>query len=297
MGETTQDKVQRWFRVRRRQLLDAAELPVCDHSGLAGSHREEFQRVYLSEILPRRFKVGRGMVYGVMHRSREADIVIWDADNYPSLPMMDHQFFFAESVRAVIEAKSRFRSEDFHDVLDKSRAVRDIVVTPQSGLEDEIIHLKLQMYALMQKDGSQSEGFLRAPHHVATAAVFLRGGSTFSLADLDTDIMAGADDSFPDLVLFLEPGIVLVKNYGEEPALLRFTVGDDCLAFWTDMLLDLVLVRAASAEPLLNLAVYLPFEMSNIEPDESRGFRLTRWVPGRTPIFSAAPTSEQSEGD
>lgn len=139
-GESTQDRVARWFRVRRRQLLDAADLPVCEHSGLAGGHREQFQRLYLAEVLPRRFNVGRGMVYGFMHRSHEADIVIWDGDNYPSLPMLDHQLFFAESVRAVLEAKTRFSTVEFDDVLRKSRAVRDIVVNPQSGLDDEITH-------------------------------------------------------------------------------------------------------------------------------------------------------------
>lgn len=144
--------------------------------------------------------MGRGTVYGFMHRSHEADIVIWDGDNYPSLPMLDHQLFFAESVRIVLEAKTRF-----DDVVRKSRAVRDIVVAPQSGLDDEIAHLRLQVFALQQGDASQSKGFLRAPHHVATAAVFLRGGSTFSPNDLDDESLSEANACFPDVMLFFEP--------------------------------------------------------------------------------------------
>ena len=34
------------------------------------------------------------MVYGLVQRSKEADIVIWDAANYPSLPLVNHALFF-----------------------------------------------------------------------------------------------------------------------------------------------------------------------------------------------------------
>ena len=119
--------VQQYFRVKARQLAAMAHLPVCEHSTLTGSHREELQRIFLQEILPRRFSVGRGMVYGPFHRSREADIVIWDSQNYPSLPMLDHSFFFAESVRIVLECKSQWKDEEFKDVLIKCRLVRNIL--------------------------------------------------------------------------------------------------------------------------------------------------------------------------
>lgn len=285
-GDTTQDRVLRWFAVKRQQLIAAADLPVCEHPGLTGGHREEFQRIYLSEILPQRFRVGRGMVYGQYHRSREADIVIWDADNYPSLPMLDHQFFFAESVRVVLESKSRYDAATFADVLVKAESVRDIVVHHERGLEDEIVHLKFQVYAMMRQDGSQSEGFMRASHHIAAAAVFLRGGVTFSLEDLDPDVVRNADDCFPDLMLFLEPGIVVVKNYGEAAAeLLRFSIGEDCLAFWTHLLLEQVLVRTVNTEPVLNLASYLMPLMLGVVPDQAVRFGLTRMPAGRTPIF------------
>src|SRR5947208_1708617 len=110
------DRVRQYFRVKTEQLRAASALPSAEHAGLAGGHREELQRIYFSEILPQRYQVGRGMVYGMVHRSREADIVIWDALNYPSLPMLDHSFFFAESVRAVVESKSRWSPQDFADV-------------------------------------------------------------------------------------------------------------------------------------------------------------------------------------
>lgn len=100
--------VQQYFRAKRRQLLAMSELAVAEHGGLRGSHREELQRIYLREILPRRFSIGHGMVYGAIGRSKEADIVLWDADNYPSLPLTDSSLFFAESVRVVLESKSDY---------------------------------------------------------------------------------------------------------------------------------------------------------------------------------------------
>src|SRR6185295_10863970 len=126
-----------YFRAKRRELMALADLPVADHSGLRGGHREQIYRTYLADILPRRYSVGRGMVYGEFHRSREADIVVWDSHSYPSLPLQDHAFYFAESVRAVIECKSNWSATEFSDVLDKARAVRDIVPHKELSLADE----------------------------------------------------------------------------------------------------------------------------------------------------------------
>lgn len=117
------ERVRDYFRVKSRQLRASADLAVCDHNGLSGNHREELQRIYFNEVLPRRFEVGSGMVYGQFHRSREADIVIWNFKDYPSLPMSDHAFFFAESVRMVLESKSQMSSAEFDNDLLKSQAV------------------------------------------------------------------------------------------------------------------------------------------------------------------------------
>lgn len=72
----TQRLVQQYFRSKTRQLLAAAQEVVSEHPGLRGGHREAVLRVYLNDIIPRRFAIGRGMIYGLSHRSREADVVI-----------------------------------------------------------------------------------------------------------------------------------------------------------------------------------------------------------------------------
>ena len=44
--------VQQYFRVKARQLDAMADLPVCEHASLIGSHREELHRIFLQEVLP-----------------------------------------------------------------------------------------------------------------------------------------------------------------------------------------------------------------------------------------------------
>ena len=215
MSAKSQELVQQYFRAKRRQLLAMSEQAVVEHSGLRGSYREELQRLYLREILPGRFKVGHGMVYGLVHRSKEADIVIWDAANYPNLPLVNHALFFAESVRVVLESKSVWSNEQFSDVLDKCRSVRDIVPLRTPTLEDEIAMINLRLHAI--ENELEHDGMLISKPHIGTAAIFIRGGqsATTDLNEIDKNVFDEADDSWPDLVLWLEPGRVAFKQYPE----------------------------------------------------------------------------------
>jgi len=211
----SQELVQSYFRSKARQLAVLAELAACEHPGLVGGHREEIQRIYLREILPKRFAVGRGMVYGPFHRSREADIVIWDAENYPSLPMADHAFFFADSVRVVIECKSSWSQAEFQDVLDKCCSVRDIVPMTEPNLKDEVIRLQQEVTAM--RYGLEHYGIMISRPHIGTAAIFLRGGQHLNAEELMAEWIAKMDDSWPDVLLLLEPGRIVVKSYQAHP--------------------------------------------------------------------------------
>src|SRR5436190_1238206 len=99
-----------YFKAKRGQLLQDATAASTAHSGLAGGHREALIRNYLRDWIPRRFEIGRGIVFGAFQRSREADVVLWDSINYPTLHLADHELFFAESTRVVLESKSRWSS-------------------------------------------------------------------------------------------------------------------------------------------------------------------------------------------
>jgi len=280
--------VQQYFQVKARQLAAMADLPVCEHNALAGSHREELHRIYLKEVLPRRFAVGRGMVYGPMHRSKEADVVIWDAQNFPSLPMLDHSFFFAEAVRVVLECKSHWKDDEFEDVLMKCGAVRDIVTLMTPGtLDDRLMMIEEHVAAL--ETGQEYAGALFGRHHIGTAAIFLNGGSTFTADSVSDERLESADDRWPDILLLLEPGRLILKKYEPQGGMsgsgfISFhDYGPDALCMFTAELLQRIAERSVQVEEPFYLRKYL-LAMPENEPDACLPFRLTRPAPTRSPI-------------
>jgi hypothetical protein len=294
LNPETQNHVKQYFRVKARQLAAMADLPVCEHPGLIGSHREELQRIYLREVLPKRFEVGRGMVYGFGHRSKEADIVIWDSQNYPSLPMLDHSFFFAESVRVVLESKSAWREEEFQDVLEKSRSIRDIITIRGLSLTDEIVLLRQKVAATQTRQ--VHAGMVIIPHHIGTAAIFLTGGHSLNSASLTDDFIRQIDDSWPDVLLLLEPGRVVIKNYrpiestpfGGEGWLEFYDLGEDALFAFTVGLLAFLEERSVQIERPLDLTQYVP-DLVSIDPTATIDFPLTRPIPQRKHLWDSGP--------
>jgi hypothetical protein len=280
--------VQQYFRVKARQLAAMADLPVCEHNTLAGSHREELQRIFLQEVLPRRFAVGRGMVYGPIHRSKEADIVIWDAQNFPSLPMLDHSFFFAESVRVVLECKSHWKDDEFEDVLMKCEAVRDIITLTTPGtLDDRLSQVEQHLASI--ETGQEFVGMLLSRHHIGTTAIFLSGGSTFTAESVSDERLERADDRWPDILLLLESGRLILKTYESEGGLggsgciSFFDYGPDALCMFTAELLERLAERSVQVEEPFYLRKYL-LAMPEKQPDACLSFRLTRALPTRLPI-------------
>jgi hypothetical protein len=54
--------------------------------------------VFLEDFLPKRYSVGRGVLFDDFgHTSKEADIVIWDDQNFPRLHEGGHTLFFVNS--------------------------------------------------------------------------------------------------------------------------------------------------------------------------------------------------------
>lgn len=280
------DVVKAYFRAKRGELTALADLAVCEHSVLKGGHREQIYRAYLADLLPKRYAVGRGMVYGMFHRSREADIVIWDAQSYPSLPLLDHSFFFAESVKAVLECKSNWSADEFDDVLKKCKAVRDIVPHKEPSLDDDIAMLQLEVAAL--KDGVRHEGMMISNAHIATAAMFLRGGKTVTFDELLKICTDGIDDTWPDVLLLLEPGILITKNFpvegeGRKGRLSYFEHAEDALLSFSIALLSLVEDRIVHNESRFFLEQYTNGLIGE-NPRLTAEFNLTRMLPSRVPL-------------
>jgi hypothetical protein len=277
---------QRYFRAKRRQLLAMSDLAVAEHAGLRGSHREELQRIYLRDVLPQRFSVGHGMVYGFNARSNEADIVIWDADNYPSLPLTNTSFFFAESVRVVLESKSDYEIRELKDVLRKCRSVINIIPVRLTTLGDQIFGIHQELDAL-RSGAERPAGMLIVRPRIGTAAVFIHGGRR-AIRDLGTvskDLFDEADVSWPDVMLWLEPGRIALKQYPEgEPngRVELFDCGEDSFFVFTNHMLRLLADRSVPIEDPFYMDLYMRSVDCNLI--SSRPFPLMLPRPGRRAV-------------
>lgn len=284
---TTGERVKLYFRTKAKQILTVADLSVCGHAGLTGSHREELQRLYFREILPKRYEVGRGVVFGYSGHSRESDIVIWDSFDFPSLPISDHAFYFSESVRCVIECKSRYSSEEFADVLEKSDAVMGIFSYPDFGIREQVASIQQEIVSI--REGIAHDGALIIPARIATAAIFLTGGQLFS-DEIAKLYQMDIDKKWPDILLFLEPGYVVVKAYeaaggmAGSGKLLFYKIADDALLLFTHELLMRITERTDAIHPPLQILRYVR-EFAKIAPDSEYEFPLVMGVPQRTPLW------------
>lgn len=75
-----------YYRSIGQTMLTKARGAITSHHKLIGEQRERVVMECLEPILPKRFQFGRGEVMDAGgHRSNEADVVIWDAQNYPSI--------------------------------------------------------------------------------------------------------------------------------------------------------------------------------------------------------------------
>ncbi|MDQ4626709.1 DUF6602 domain-containing protein [Janthinobacterium lividum] len=292
-NETT-SAVQGYFRAKRKELMALAELPVCNHSGLIGGHREQIYRAYLGDLLPRRYSVGRGMVYDILKRSKEADIVIWDSSNFPSLPLLDHSFFFAESVRGVIECKSNWSAEEFQDVREKSAAINAIAPLKDPTLDDAVETLDARVSAI--EYGVAYQGTLLVKHQIGSAAMFLGGGGSLTpekllkLADGERPI----DQCWPHVMVFLETGLLVIKDEIDgEGCLEFFKFGDDVLLAFSIALMKLVEDRVVHSEARFLLERYA-IQILEWQPIHVQKFPLTRLAVGRRHFTEPYPNESDN---
>ncbi|MCC6612078.1 MAG: hypothetical protein IT320_01305 [Anaerolineae bacterium] len=273
----TEPLLAEYFENKAAQLLSGSKMAVTQHSGLKGSHREQLIRVYLQDIVPKRYEISRGMIYGMIQRSHECDVVVWDSANYPCIRLADHTMFFAESVRAVFEVKS------------KCDAIHKIIKKPElMGLADQIRHLQLEIMSMQL--GTEHDGILIAPNRIFTAAVFFRGGESFSDIEFSDDELQIVDDMYPDLMLFLEPGIVVRKVYEGMPtepieSHLEIVQGEKySLLLFTSYWLQALITNSVQVEDPLFLDSYIPGIIESLKI-KCVDFPSLRFCPGARPLW------------
>jgi hypothetical protein len=174
-------------------------------------------------------------------------------------------------------------------MLAKCRAVRDIVPHHNYNLDDQVAMIQLEIAAL--KAGHPHRGMMIGRHHTATAGFFFRGGQEFKLSALAPACIETMDESWPDILVFLDAGVVIGKEYDPAPDgfggtghLTQVLAGDDSLLVFAVALMSLINARSVQVEDPSFLGTYVPIG-ELCEEMESAIFPLTRPVAGRTPLW------------
>jgi hypothetical protein len=264
--------IQQYFVNKSKQLLAASNLAICEHAGLQGSHREALIKIYLSEIIPNRFMIDRGMIYSPYTRTHEADIVLWDANNFPKLELYGHKFFFAESVQAVLEVKTRYSSSAIKDIIQKTLDIKEMIIPYTPKITDDIQNLVYKIYAI--QSGVEYSGTLKSNKEIVSIAFLINGGSRFSIHSFEK--YEDLELEWPDLTILLEAGIVIVKNIEEDINYLRvYYAKEDALLLFTKYLLEILNDRIVTVEGEMFLNLYIRTVIESIQY-EDYGFTKTR---------------------
>jgi hypothetical protein len=244
--------------------------------------------------------------------------------------MADHSFFFAESVKLVIECKSQWELEYLKKFMNTCRAIHEnrprksLSVQDQIELlmrqlsefqkgfegaklishfdsdgkvEDRISHIEYIIKNLLENAQILNERIYRSKP-IGTVAIFLKGGLQACEKDLPLPIKNQAlipkqdrwfiDEGFPDLMLFLEAGVVTVKetifsndslsNSEERKGVLKFikySDKSDGLLIFTKHLLKLLSDRSVETEGGFYFDDYISKELLEKEPDFEHCFELS----------------------
>lgn len=275
-SSTTYDLIQTFFRMKTEQLISVSNQAVVEHSSLKGTHRENLIDIYLNEILPKRFAISKGMVYGLINKSKESDLVIWDEQNFPSLKLLGHSLFFIESVKTIMEIKTNWSLKEFDDIKTKKTASFNIQRLPQTpSLDNRVNFLENKIEAI--ENNKSINMIFSSPVPVPFVAFIFQGGENYSIENLKEKELEKVHESYPDLLILLRAGKVLEKHYtcDEEDsskgyAYLRLhNAGDNALLIFTSLLLEKLMINTNLSEYPVNFIKYgPPFYQHDIETKE-----------------------------
>lgn len=282
-----QKNITQYFKAKTKEILALSEQALCDHNVSRGKHREGVLCQFLRDIFPKRYSIDNGMVYGYIGRSKEADIVIWDELNYPKLKLKGSNIFFSESVKVIIEVKSKWSNNELEDIKNKVDSTINIFSTYTRGLSSVIRGIGNEIQSL--KNGKEYHGELLFPNNIGVAAIIYSGGQKFNITDFDETEIAEIEGKYPDIMLFLDAGKIIVKEFvanEDNPmsgygTLRQVECGDDALLIFTSLLLELLADRSEHIKAPLSLTDYLS-DLYSKRITEEITFQITKPVAGET---------------
>ena len=125
------DFLMKYYEGITQQLRTEVELInslITTHQGLKGTGNENALRELLTEFLPRRFAVDTGMIVDNKGKtSRQIDLVIYDALEYPALfSMAGVHLFPIDNVYATIEVKTTLDTKSAKEAIQNIRSVQEL---------------------------------------------------------------------------------------------------------------------------------------------------------------------------
>lgn len=262
---STYDLIKTYFKMKSEQLIAISNQAIVEHSSLKGSHRENLIDIYLKEILPKRFGIGKGMVYGVLGKSKESDLVIWDEHNFPSLKLLGHSMFFVESVKSIMEIKTNWSNDVFNDIKIKKIAASKISSLPQSpNIDKRVQFLEHKVEAV--ENNEKVNVIFSTPKVLPFISFIFNGGENFTIDNIENDELKNVHTEYPDLTIFLKAGKVLEKQYVYDEddttkgnAFLNLhNAGENALLIFTSLLLEKLMINTSFSDYPINFIKYGP---------------------------------------
>lgn len=137
------------FEDARALFKDEDAHNMLTHAGEFGGYRERIVASLINKFLPKHFSIGDGFAVNTAStRTKQIDLVVYDAENTPTLESAGARFFPFETVVALGEVKSTLdftRLRAAIDVMRDNKRIREC--TPNNpfpirpaGLSESIIH-------------------------------------------------------------------------------------------------------------------------------------------------------------
>ncbi|MCY9661290.1 hypothetical protein P5G65_01415 [Paenibacillus chondroitinus] len=116
-----------YFRKKSNEIINIASQVIAKNATLRGNHLELVMSKLLKDFIPKKYTLGTGVVFDPSGKqSLQSDVVIWDEQNYPRIEQYGHNLFFVESVKAVLEIKTNFSSNNMKDIINKCERVNEL---------------------------------------------------------------------------------------------------------------------------------------------------------------------------
>ncbi|MCR8747264.1 DUF6602 domain-containing protein [Romboutsia lituseburensis] len=222
-------------------------------------------------------------IYGIINKSHEVDIAIWDANNYPKLKMHGHSLLFQESVKLAIEVKTNYSKDVLNDILTKCESIKMIPGIKGPDIEDRLFSIEQKIYC-MENDVCFNGTLISKPD-IATAAIIFKGGHSFDIENIDEKIIDIADEVWPDIIIFIEAGKVILKQYEyDEDGRINSYIEmleskEDSLLVFTSSLLGILTDRSINLDDPFYLSKYI--DTLNEMESKTRSFNIIRPTSGR----------------